>query len=118
MDENCKALAFPYLFPTDKYDYRVRRYIQLSPVKYFNQYLLNFTQIFASKSNYNCYALLLTQELKINSQMNITLKKMCTGQLTAGMIINNFSCFVNSLLSKNDAYQFMGTIKATPAYWK
>ena len=32
------------------------------------------------------------------------------------MLTNNFSD--SSFLSKDDAYQFMGTIKGTPAYWK
>ena len=31
------------------------------------------------------------------------------------MLTNNFSD--SSFLSKDDAYQFMGTIKGTPAYW-
>ena len=117
-DENCEALAFPYLFPTGKYGYTVKRDIKLIPVKYFNQRLLNYTQMFASEADYIFYALSVTQELKLNSQINIALKKICTGQLTAGMLTNNFSDTVSSFLSKDDVYQFMSTIKGTPAYWK
>ena len=117
-DENSEALAFPYLFPTGKYGYTVKRDIKLIPVKYFNQRLLKYTQMFASEADYIFYALSVTQELKLNSQINIALKKICTGQLTAGMLTNNFSDTISSFLSKDDVYQFMSTIKGTPAYWK
>ena len=40
-DEYCKELSFPHLFPTGKFGCKVRRKIPLSPVKYFNQRLLN-----------------------------------------------------------------------------
>ena len=114
-DENC-ALSYP--FPTSSYDYTVKWDIKFSPVKYFNQQLLYFTQIFASETDYIFYALSVTKELKINSQINIALKKICTGELTAGMLKNNFSDTVSSFLSKDDAYQFMGTIKGTLAYFR
>ena len=117
-DNNCEALTFPYLFPTDKYGYTVKRDIELSPVKYFNQRFLNFTQMFASEAGCIFYALSATQELKINSQINIALKKICTGQLIAEMLTNNFSDTISSFLSKDNANQFMGTIKGAPAYWK
>ena len=51
-DEFCEELAHPYLFPTGKFGYKVKRNITLSPVKYFNQRLLNYTQKFASDSDY------------------------------------------------------------------
>ena len=62
-DENCKALAFPYLLPTGKYGYTVKWDIKLSPVTYFNQRLLNFTQIFSSEAGYIFYSLSVTQQL-------------------------------------------------------
>ena len=34
------------MFPTEKFDYKVKREIPLSPVKYFNQRVLNFRQSF------------------------------------------------------------------------
>ena len=34
------------------------------------------------------------------------------------MLTNNFPDTVSSFLSKDDAYEFMGTIKGTPTYWK
>ena len=118
LDENCEVLAFPYLFPTGKFGYNVQRANKLSPVKYFNQRLLNYTQIFASEADYIFYALSVTQQLKLNSQINIALKKVCGGHLTAQMLSNNFSETVKSFISKDEAFQFMGNIKGTPAYWK
>ena len=46
-DDRCEELAFPYLFPIGKFGYKVKREMSLSPVKYFNQRLLNFRQSFA-----------------------------------------------------------------------
>ena len=112
-DENCEAVAFPYLFPTSKYSYSVKGYLKLIPMKNFNQRVLNYTQMFSSEADYIFYALSVTQVAKRNSQINIALKHICTGQLTPGMLTN-----VSSFLSKDDAYQFISTIKGTPAYWK
>ena len=50
-DEFCEELAHPYLFPTGKFGYQVKRNVTLSPVKYFNQRLLNYIQKFASDSD-------------------------------------------------------------------
>ena len=79
---------------------------------------MNYTQLFASEVDYIFYALSVTQQLKINSQINIALKKVCGGQLTAQMLTNNVSETVKTFLSNDEAYQFMGNIKGTPAYWK
>ena len=51
-DDHCEELAFPYLFPTGKFGYKVKCEMSLSPVKYFNQQLLNFRQGFASDADY------------------------------------------------------------------
>ena len=47
-DEFCEELAFPYLFPKGKFGYKIFKEVKLSPVKYFTQWLLNYTEIFAS----------------------------------------------------------------------
>ena len=41
-DESSEVLAFLYLFPTGKFGYNVQRINKLSPIKYFNQRLLNY----------------------------------------------------------------------------
>ena len=118
MDEKCEELAHPFLFPTGKFGYRVKRDIKLSPVKYFNQRLLNYKQKFASDSDYIFYALSVMLQLNLNSQINIAMKKVSTNQLTAGMLSNNFTDTVKSVIAKDEGYNFMNSVKGTPAYWK
>ena len=117
-DDHCEELAFPCLFPTGKFGFKVERDVPLSAARYFNQRLLNYTQLFASDSDYIFYALSVTQSLKLISQVNIAMKKACSGNLTAGMLSQDFLKRVKSFVSKNEAYQFMSNIPGTPAYWK
>ena len=46
------------------------------------------------------------------------MQKVKTNQLTAGMLSRNFKESVKSFVAKDEAYNFMNTIKGTPAYWK
>ena len=70
-DEYCEELSFPHLFPTGKFGYKVRRKIPLSPVKYFNQRLLNYSQKFASDTDYIFFARNILQSLSLKKQINI-----------------------------------------------
>ena len=117
MDEKCEELAHPYLFPTGKFGYKAEREIRLSPVKYFNQRLLNYTQKFASDSGLYILCAFSYAASKPR-QINIAMKKMCTNQLTAGMLSNNFADTVNSFIANDRGYSFMSPINGTPAYWK
>ena len=60
----------------------------------------------------------MTQQKKLQSQINIALKKVCNGRVTAGMLSHNFSDTVKSFNANDEAYNFMNTIKGTLAYWK
>ena len=62
------------------------RNVKLSPVKYFNQRLLNYKQKFASDADYIFFALSVMQQLNLNSQINIAMKKVSCNSLTAGML--------------------------------
>ena len=117
-DENCEALAFPYLFPRGKFGYNVERDVPLSASKYFNQRLLNYTQRFAGISDYIFYAHSVLQQKQLTSNINMTMKKVQTNNLTAGMLSANFQETVKSFIAKDEGYNFMNTIKGTPAYWK
>ena len=64
-----------------------------------------------SPLRYIFYALSVMQQLNLNSQNNISMKKVCTNQLTAGMLSNNFSDTVKSFIAKDDSFM-------SPAYWK
>ena len=85
-----EELVFPYLFLEGKFGYKPSRELKLSPVKYFNQRLLNYTQMFVSDPDYIFYALSVTQQLKLNSKINIALRKVCSGPVTEGMLSQSF----------------------------
>ena len=74
--------------------------------------------MFASDPDYMFYALSVTQQQKLNSQINVALRKVCSGHNTVGMLSNNFSETVQALVAKDKAYRLMNSIKGTPAYWK
>ena len=95
---------------SDEFD--IQRDVKLSSVRYFNQRLLNYTQ-FASEADYIFYALPVTQQLKLSSQINIASNKFCSDHVTAGMLSSNFTETVMSFLTKDDGYQIMGNVKGT-----
>ena len=74
--------------------------------------------MFTSDLDYVFFALPVTQQMKLQRQINIALKKVCTDRITAGMLSHNFSDTVKSFIANDEAYHFMKTIKGTPAYWK
>ena len=117
-DEFCEELAHLHLFPTGKFGYKAEREIQISPSKYFNQRLLNYSQKFAYDSDYIFFTRSVLQKLQLNSQINITMKKAACSTLTAGMLSKNFKETINQFIAREKAYSFMNAIKGTPAYWK
>ena len=88
-DENCEVLAHPYLFPTGQFGYTYGRDVALSPCKYFNQRLLNYTQAFASDSDYIFFAQAVTKHLNLNRSINIAMQKIRFEGLTAGELSKN-----------------------------
>ena len=91
-DKHCEELAHPYLFPSGKFGYNIDREIYLSPVRYFNQRLLNYTQKFSADSDFIFFAHSVTQHLNLNSRINIAMQKVKTNQLTAGMLKPGSHC--------------------------
>ena len=75
-DVYCEELAQPNLFPTGRFGYKSRRDVPLSPGKYFNQRLLNYTQKFASDSEYIFFANHIFQQMHLNDQINIAMQKV------------------------------------------
>ena len=66
-DKFCDELGHPHLFPTGQYGYKVEREIPLTPSKYFNQRLLQYTQKFASDNDYIFFAHTVLEKLQLNS---------------------------------------------------
>ena len=89
LDDNCEVLAHPHLFPKGKFGYTHKRNIPLSPTKYFNQRLLNYSQKFASDSDYIFFAQSVLQHLNLNNSINIAMKKVKMDGLTAGTLSKN-----------------------------
>ena len=51
----------------------------------------NYAQLFVSDQSYiYLFALSVTQELKLQSQINIVMKKVCSGRLIAGILSRKF----------------------------
>ena len=48
----------------------------VSPVKYFNQRLLNYTQKFASDTDYIFFANYVAQQVNLRNKINIAMKKI------------------------------------------
>ena len=75
-DKHWEELAHPHLFPTGKLGYQVDREVPLSPIKYFNQRLLNYKQKFSSDPDYIFFANSVTQQLNLNSRVNTAMQKV------------------------------------------
>ena len=98
-DNFCEELAHPPLFSMGKYGYKVERDIELTSNKYFNRRLLNYTQRFASDSDYISFAHSVLQKVKLNSQINIALRKVASDKITAGMFSKNFKQTVKQFIA-------------------
>ena len=55
-DKKFEELVFPKILFRGKFGYTFPREHRLTPIRYFNQRLLNFSQIFASNSDYIFFA--------------------------------------------------------------
>ena len=117
-DQFCEELAHPHLFPTGRFGYKIKREVPLSASKYFNQRLLNYTQKFASDSDYIFYAHSVLQRLQLNNQINIAMRKITSTSLTAGTLSNNFKETIKQFVANDKAFRFMTPVKGTHAYWK
>ena len=89
-DKFCEEMAFPHLFPTGKFGYKALRNVPISAVKYFNQRLLNYTQKFASDTDYIFFANHVMQEINLHNKINIAMKKIRGSNFRAGMVQSEF----------------------------
>ena len=116
-DEFCEEQAFPFLFPNGKFGYKSERSIPLSPVRYFNQRLLNFSQRFSSCTEYIFFAQYLMLQLNIYNQINIAVSKV-KGSINVGQLRNNFKETLRGLVCEDKGYSFLKSVKGSAAYWK
>ena len=117
-DKYCEELAFRVLFPMGRFGYQVERRVKLSPTKYFNARLLNYTGKFAANPEYLFFAQYITEQKKVQDSINIALKKVSGHRLTASQVRNMSNDTMNHLIFSDQAYYFMKNIPGSPAYWK
>ena len=77
---------------------------------------MNYSQKFASDSDYIVFAHSVLQTLQLNSQIHIAVRKVACSTLTAGVFSKKFKKV--QFIARDKAYSFMNAIKGTPAYWK
>ena len=58
------------------------------------------------------------EQRHLRCSVNIYLHKAQGAQLTAGSVGENYKESVKKLLSNENAFHFMSSVKDTPAYWK
>ena len=116
LDRYCKELAFQHIFSNGQFAYRVKQEVKLSPSKYYNQQLLNYTQLFPSHTEYTFFALSITPQLKLRSQINIAIKKFCDEYLIVGMFSGKFQKRLYLSYVKHETYNFISNINGASAY--
>ena len=109
----CVELTHPDLLPTWKFGFSVEPEIPLTLNKYVNQRLLNFTQNFASDTNYIYFANAVLQREQVNSQINVAIYKITTNSVTARILSKNFKARMEKVRAQNKEYSFMTTVKDT-----
>ena len=66
----CEELRHPHLFPYWKFGFQIKRQIPLSPTKYFNQRLLNYTRKSSSGFGYIFFSRKVTQSVNLHNHIN------------------------------------------------
>ena len=56
--------------------------------------------------------------MNMTGRINISMQKVKTNKLTAGMLIQNFKDTIKTFIAIDEAYSFMSSTKGTPAYCK
>ena len=88
-DFYCEEMAHLHLFPTAKFGYKVKRDVRLTPSKYFNQRLRNYSQHFVSDPDYIFFAHSVMQKIQLNDQISIAMRKITSNSVNAGMLSNS-----------------------------
>ena len=107
-----------YLLPKGKFGYTLPWDIPPTPTWYFNQWLLDFNQYFASDADYIFFARFVYEQHHLRSSINFVMHKNKPVAFTAGMVKNNFKATIEKFVASDNAFSFMSSIKGKPAYWK
>ena len=66
--------------------------------------MLNYTQLFASDPDYIMYSLVVSQQDKLTGRISVALEKVYANNLTAGMILKDFSDMIIAFKVSVNAY--------------
>ena len=94
----CDELSHPQLFLYGKFGFQIKRQIPLSPTKYFNQRLLNYTHKFSSDCGYIFFAHKVIQSVNLHNRINIDMRKVTSDKLT--------TCMLDTVICKLDWKDF------------
>ena len=84
----------------------------LSPVKHFNQRLLNYSQKFASDKDYILFVRNIMQNKSLKEIINIAIQRVSGVSLNAEVLNNSyFNETVRQWASNDQAFRFMSSIK-------
>ena len=78
-----KIWPFPVIFPKGRFRYMVERAVCLSPTRYFNARLSNYSNRFAMNADYLFFAQFIKEQEKESDSINIAVTKIHGLSLTA-----------------------------------
>ena len=118
-DEEFELTCFPDFFPEGKGSFLCpERSKDIVLRRYVNQRLLNVNGKFAQNMEY-VFSMQYAVELKqLDTCKNVYIRNHSarTGNLNASMLRD--SSYMTQLVSNDEAYKFMNSVRGTPAYWK
>ena len=116
-DKFCEELGHSHLFPTGNYGHKVESEVPLLQVNILIKGC--YTTLKSLLQTMVIYFLhTVSQKVQLSSQTNIAMKKVLSNDLTAGMLNKNFKQRVRQFIAKDKGFNFMSSIKGSPAYWK
>ena len=115
LDKYCEELSFPVLFPTGRFGFQCERDVKLSPVKYVNARLLNYTGRFASNSEYLFLMQYIVEHKKVSDSINIAPKKIRGNTLKVADVRKNTEQ-LQQMIHNDQAYLFLRQIPGSPPY--
>lgn len=90
-DVFCEELSHPHLFPTGIFGFQTKRKVSLSPSNILIGFFKLHTEICPCLRVNTFCSLSLMQMFNLGNQINISMGKVSSNQLTAGMHSSNFS---------------------------
>ena len=100
-----------------EYGYQVDRKVKLSPVKYVNARLLNYTGRFASNPEYLFLMQYIVEQNKVSDSISIALRKTRGNTLKASDV-RQHTRHLQQMMYNDQAYLFLCQVPGSPPYWQ